>query len=115
MPHYLPKSIPWAHQETGIPIRTIYHLAKEGKLQKAVVDDPNNPSAGNIITLSDDAIGKLKGLATQRKRRKAIYELADKKGKNRVAAKKWLQRNRDLTNEKFETKLRQWLGIGIIS
>jgi hypothetical protein len=110
-PRYLPKSIPWAHQETGIPIRTIYHLVKEGKLKKAVDSSKKGTDAGDIIILSDDAVEKLKQLATLKERRKAIYKCAEGEGKSRVAIKKWLQRNRGLTDVQLAAKLKQWLGI----
>jgi len=107
IPRYLPKSIPWAHQETGIPIRTIYHLVREGKLKKAADSSENGTDAGDIIILSDDAIEKLK----QRKRRKDISQLAEMKGKSREAIKKWMQRHRDLPEDKFNKKLSLWLGV----
>ncbi|MCX5998168.1 MAG: hypothetical protein NTU41_00865, partial [Chloroflexi bacterium] len=65
----LPKTVAWAHQETGIPMRTIYHLVATGKLKIAVIDDAHEVTAGDAITLSDDAIEKLRGLASQREKR----------------------------------------------
>lgn len=102
---YLPKSIPWAHQETGIPIRTIYNLVREGKLKKAADSSKKGVDAGDIMILSDDAIEKLK----QRKKRKDIYQLAGIKGKSRKATKKWLQRHRDLPEDDFKDSFKRWL------
>ena len=82
---------------------------KEGKLKKAVVDDPNDPSAGEIITLSDDAIEELNQLATLKEKRKVIKESAEGQGKSREAIKKWLQRHRDLPEDKFNIELSLWL------
>ncbi|MFC1981625.1 hypothetical protein ACFLVN_05240 [Chloroflexota bacterium] len=107
----LPKSIPWAHQETGIPIRTIYHLVKEGKLKKDVDSSKKGSDAGDIIFLSDDAIEELKQLATQKEKHKQIRELAKLKGKSREAIKKWLQRHSDLPEEKFNKELSLWLKV----
>ena len=63
--------------------------------------------AGDIIILSDDAIEKLK----QKKKRKDISQLAKLKGKSREAIKKWLQRHRDLPEEKFNKELSLWLKV----
>jgi len=104
---YLPKSVPWAHQEIGLPIRTIYHLVREGKLKKAADSSKKGADAGDIIILSDDTIEKLK----QRKRRRDILKLAKAKGKSDEAIKKWLQRHRDLPEDKFNRKLSLWLGV----
>ncbi len=117
---YLPKSIPWAYQETGIPIRTIYHLVREGKLKKAADSTKKGSDAGDIIILSDDAIEKLKQLAAQRekpeniaqkKKRENIRQSAKDKGKSNEAIKKWLQRHRGLPNKDFEDNFKQWLDI----
>ena len=108
---YLPKSIPWAHQETGIPIRTIYHLVREGKLKKAADSSKKGTDAGDIIILSDDAVEKLKQLATLKEKRKTIKEFAEGQGKSREATKKWLQRHRDLPEDDFNKKLLLWLDV----
>lgn len=108
---YLPKSIPWAHQETGIPKRTIYHLLREGKLKKAADSSKKGTDAGDIIILSDDSVEKLKQLATLKEKRKAIYEYAEGNGKSREAIKKWLQRHRDLSEDEFNNELSLWLEL----
>lgn len=104
VPRYSLKGVFWASLETGMPKRTIYQLIKQGEIQ---ADNSNS----DLITLTDDAVDKLKKRADNKKKRKDIFQIAKLKGKSDEAIKKWLQRHRDLPKDEFDNELSLWLGV----
>ncbi len=103
-PSYPDGSIPNVARQTGVHEWTIYRLIRQGEIGAT-------KNEKGFILLDNDAIEELKQLATQKEKHKQIRKLAKLKGKSREAIKKWLQRHRDLPEEKFNKELSLWLKV----
>ncbi len=102
--HYPPGSVPHTAEEIGVHEWTIYRLIRQGEIKATRNEE-------GLIFLDNDAIRELKQLATQKGKHAQIRELARLKGKSDEAIKKWLQRHRDLPEDKFNKEFSLWLEV----